>query len=70
MARRLDYYLERLVGEEQQTFHQAIHDFVDDAIAPRWLEWERGHQLIPDDAIAQMAEMGLFGVTVSEEYGG
>jgi alkylation response protein AidB-like acyl-CoA dehydrogenase len=70
MARRLDYYLERLVGEEQQTFHQAIHDFVDDAIAPRWLEWERGHQLIPDNAIAQMAEMGLFGVTVSEEYGG
>ncbi len=70
MARRLDYYLERLVGEEQQTFHQAIHDFVDDAIAPRWLEWEREHQLIPDDAIAQMAEMGLFGVTVSEEYGG
>jgi alkylation response protein AidB-like acyl-CoA dehydrogenase len=58
------------VGEEQQTFHQAIHDFVDDAIAPRWLEWEREHQLIPDDAIAQMAEMGLFGVTVSEEYGG
>ncbi|MAE56499.1 MAG: hypothetical protein CL964_00600 [Euryarchaeota archaeon] len=70
MARRLDYYLERLVGDEQQTFHGAIHDFVDDAIAPRWLEWERDHQLIPDDAIAQMAEMGLFGVTVSEEYGG
>ncbi|MDP6489126.1 MAG: acyl-CoA dehydrogenase family protein, partial [Candidatus Poseidoniia archaeon] len=68
--RRLDYYLERLVGDEQQTFHGAIHDFVDDAIAPRWLEWERDHQLIPDDAIAQMAEMGLFGVTVSEEYGG
>jgi alkylation response protein AidB-like acyl-CoA dehydrogenase len=59
-----------LVGDEQQTFHGAIHDFVDDAIAPRWLEWERDHQLIPDDAIAQMAEMGLFGVTVSEEYGG
>jgi len=70
MERRLDYYLERLVSEEQQTFHRAIHDFVDEAIAPRWLEWERGHQLIPDDAIAQMAEMGLFGVTVSEEYGG
>ncbi len=70
MARRLDYYLERLVGDEQQTFHGAIHDFVDDAIAPRWLEWERDHQLIPDGAIAQMAEMGLFGVTVSEEYGG
>ncbi len=70
MERRLDYYLERLVSEEQQTFHRAIHDFVDEAIAPRWLEWERGHQLIPDDAIAQMAEMGLFGITVSEEYGG
>ena len=70
MERRLDYYLERLVSEEQQTFHRAIHDFVDESIAPRWLEWERGHQLIPDDAIAQMAEMGLFGVTVSEEYGG
>nr|AIF02003.1 acyl-CoA dehydrogenase (ACADM, acd) [uncultured marine group II/III euryarchaeote KM3_152_H07] len=70
MERRLDYYLERLVGEEQQTFHRAIHDFVDEAIAPRWLEWERDHQLIPDDAIAQMAEMGLFGVTVSEDYGG
>ena len=70
MERRLDYYLERLVGEEQQTFYRAIHDFVDESIAPRWLEWERGHQLLPDDAIAQMAEMGLFGVTVSEDYGG
>ena len=70
MARRLDYYLERLVSEEQQTFYRAIHDFVDESIAPHWLEWERGHQLIPDNAIAQMAEMGLFGVTVSEEYGG
>ena len=50
MERRLDYYLERLVSEEQQTFHRAIHDFVDEAIAPRWLEWERGHQLMSGKA--------------------
>lgn len=70
MARQIDHYLQRLVDDDQLTFHRAMHDFVDDAIAPRWLEWERGHALIPDDAIAQMAEMGLFGITVSEEYGG
>ena len=70
MARQIDHYLERLVGEEQLMFYRGVHDFVYESIAPRWLEWERGHQLIPDDAIAQMAEMGLFGVTVSADYGG
>lgn len=70
MVRRIDHYLERLVDADQLMFYRAMHDFVDEAIAPRWLEWERGHTLIPDDAIAQMAEMGLFGITVSKDYGG
>ena len=28
------------------------------------------HDRVPDDILAEMKEMGLFGVTIAEEYGG
>ena len=70
MARRMDEYLKPLLEEERFDFYRAICDFADRAIAPNLLRWERSHSLLPDDAIAAMGELGLFGLTVEEAYGG
>ena len=34
------------------------------------LTWERQHCLLPEKAIRAIADLGLFGLTVAEEYGG
>ena len=70
MERRLDHYLERLVSPDSMTFYKALCDFADERIEPNYLEWERNHDLLPQEIIDEMGQMGLFGVTVSEEYGG
>lgn len=44
--------------------------FVDDKILPSAHEWHRKDQLIPIEIVNQMSEMGVFGLTVPEEYGG
>ncbi len=70
MFRHADTYLESLIKEERFAFYQAVCDFGEKEIAPHLLEWERQHILLPDDTIAAMGSMGLFGLTVNEQYGG
>ena len=70
MERRLDHYLERLISSDSMTFYKALCDFADERIEPNYLDWERSHKLLPQSIIDEMGQMGLFGVTVSEEYGG
>jgi alkylation response protein AidB-like acyl-CoA dehydrogenase len=70
MSRQLDRYLEPLLAEERFAFYRAVCEFSDDEIAPQILQWERDHVLVPDETIAKMGEIGLFGVTVGEQYGG
>ncbi len=70
MERRIDYYLERLVSSDSMTFYKALCDFGEERIEPNYLNWERSHELLPQEIIEEMGQMGLFGVTVSEEYGG
>ncbi|MEI6984575.1 MAG: acyl-CoA dehydrogenase family protein [Rhodospirillaceae bacterium] len=41
-----------------------------DKVVPLAHEWHLKDQLIPMSVIEQMAEMGVFGLTVPEEYGG
>ncbi|MCI0652222.1 MAG: acyl-CoA dehydrogenase family protein [Planctomycetes bacterium] len=69
-SRRLDFYLERLIAEEQFSFYRGIADFADAEIAPHLLEWERSGVLLPREAIDGMARLGLFGIAIDEEYGG
>ncbi|MBA60167.1 MAG: hypothetical protein CMB30_00455 [Euryarchaeota archaeon] len=70
MERRIDYYLEQLVSSDSMTFYKALCDFADERIEPNYLDWERSHKLLPQEIIDEMGQMGLFGITVSEEYGG
>ena len=70
MPRRLDVYLQDLVPEEKFAFYESVRGFADAEVAPHLLEWERRHQLVPDDCLQKMGELGLFGLPIAESYGG
>ena len=70
MARRIDTYLESLVGEDKFAFYESVRDFSDAEIAPHLLQWERDHQLVPDSCIQAMGQLGLFGLPIAEDFGG
>jgi (2S)-methylsuccinyl-CoA dehydrogenase len=44
--------------------------FAEEQVAPHAHEWHLKDELIPLSVIGQMAELGVFGLTVPEEYGG
>jgi (2S)-methylsuccinyl-CoA dehydrogenase len=44
--------------------------FADERIAPFADAWHRANDLIPDEVVAQMADLGVFGLTVPESFGG
>ena len=55
--------------EEQQDFRALLRSFVDKEIIPVAREWEQSGRH-PTEIIDGLAQMGLFGITVPEEYGG
>jgi (2S)-methylsuccinyl-CoA dehydrogenase len=44
--------------------------FSDERISPNAQAWHLADALIPDDVVAEMAELGVFGVTIDAEHGG
>ncbi|MFE3454179.1 acyl-CoA dehydrogenase family protein [Nonomuraea sp. NPDC059194] len=55
--------------EEQRLFRQTLRDFVDKDIRPVAQEWEAADRY-PAEIVEKMKDLGLFGLTVPEEYGG
>ncbi|MGW0004390.1 acyl-CoA dehydrogenase family protein [Nocardia grenadensis] len=55
--------------EDQQAFRAALRQLVDKEIIPVANEWERSGRY-PTEIVARLREMGLFGITTPEEYGG
>ncbi|PZM97912.1 MAG: acyl-CoA dehydrogenase, partial [Actinobacteria bacterium] len=55
--------------EEQREFRAALRTFVDREIIPVAREWEQSGRY-PTEIVKGMADMGLFGITIPEEYGG
>ncbi|HKT54045.1 MAG TPA: acyl-CoA dehydrogenase family protein, partial [Caulobacteraceae bacterium] len=47
-----------------------IRRFVDKAVAPAAHGWHRADALIPSAIIDQLADLGVFGITIAEEHGG
>jgi len=70
MERRIHTYLQDLLGEELLTFFEEVARFSDEEVAPKILGWERSHQLVDDETIRAMGELGLFGITIDPDYGG
>src|SRR5947209_1922833 len=59
--------IDSLFSEEELMVRQTVRDFVDDEVLPIIEEANR-EEKFPKDLIPKMAEMGLFGATISD-YG-
>ncbi|MEV4461167.1 acyl-CoA dehydrogenase family protein [Microbispora sp. NPDC049633] len=57
------------LNEDQRLFRQTLREFVDKEIVPVAPEWERTGRY-PAEIVERFAQLGLFGVTIPEEYGG
>ena len=55
--------------QEQQLVRDTVRAFAESRIAPVAAELDREHRF-PYDLVAELAELGLMGMTISEEYGG
>jgi (2S)-methylsuccinyl-CoA dehydrogenase len=47
-----------------------VRRYADREVAPHAQDWHRRDQLIPLSVIAELADIGVFGMTIPEEYGG
>ncbi|MEU4515446.1 acyl-CoA dehydrogenase family protein [Nonomuraea wenchangensis] len=55
--------------DEQKAFRETLRAFVDKEIVPVAVEWEHSGRY-PAEIVDKMKQMGLFGLSVPEEYGG
>ncbi len=55
--------------DEQQAICEMVHQFADEQIIPNAEHYD-GADEFPEPIVEQMKELGLFGVTIPEEYGG
>ncbi len=58
------------LDETLDTIREEMRKFADSEVVPRAQEWHRTNSYIPLGVIAQMAELGVFGLTIPEDYGG
>jgi (2S)-methylsuccinyl-CoA dehydrogenase len=56
--------------ETLATIRDEMRKFADSEVMPRAQDWHRKNHYIPLDVIAQMSELGVFGLTIPEDYGG
>jgi len=57
------------LAPEHEQFRRTVRDFAEKEIAPHAAEWDRAHHF-PVDVVHRMGDLGLFGLTAPEEYGG
>src|SRR3954462_6744133 len=55
--------------DEQKAILEMVRQFVDEQILPKAEHYDREDEF-PEPIVEQMKELGLFGVTIPEEYGG
>jgi (2S)-methylsuccinyl-CoA dehydrogenase len=56
--------------ETLTSIRDEMRKFADSDVIPHAQQWHRTNSYIPIGIIAQMAELGVFGLTIPEEYGG
>ena len=62
--------MEFRLSAEQELFKRMVREFCEQNIEPRSREIDDKEAGIPDDIIQGMADLGIFGVTIPEQYGG
>src|SRR6056297_583560 len=58
------------LDDELEMIREQFRRFAVDKVEPHAHEWHLKDELIPMEIIEELAEMGVFGLTIPEEYGG
>jgi len=59
-----------LLNEHHSMMRDSFHRFADDVVAPLAEEIHRQDLIIPDEILEPLKEMGMFGMSIPESYGG
>ncbi len=57
-------------NDEMDMIRDQFHRFADEKVIPFAHDWHLRDELIPMQIITELAEMGVFGLTIPEEFGG
>ncbi|MGI8901746.1 MAG: acyl-CoA dehydrogenase family protein, partial [Nocardioides sp.] len=57
------------LSPEHEIFRKSVREFAEAEIEPHAAEWDRKHHF-PTEVVHKMGDLGLFGLTAPEEYGG
>lgn len=57
------------LSDEHEAFRRSVREFAEAEIAPHAATWDREHHF-PVGTVRAMGDLGLFGLTAPEEYGG
>ena len=58
------------LDETMDMIRDQFHRFADEKVIDEAHEWHLKDELIPADVVQQMGDLGVFGLTIPEEYGG
>ncbi|MFZ5750722.1 MAG: acyl-CoA dehydrogenase family protein [Pseudomonadota bacterium] len=58
------------LDDELEMIRDQFRRYADERVAPNAHTWHLKDELIPMEIIAELAELGVFGLTIPEEYGG
>jgi Acyl-CoA dehydrogenases len=58
------------LGDELEMIRDQFRRFADEKVVPFAHEWHLKDEFIPMEIIEELAELGVFGLTIPEEYGG
>ena len=58
------------LDETLDAIREEMRKFADDKVVPHAQAWHLRNQYIPLEVIAQMSELGVFSLTIPEDYGG
>ena len=58
------------LDDELEMIRDQFRRFADEKVVPHAHDWHLKDQLIPMEIIAELADMGVFGLTIPEEFGG
>jgi butyryl-CoA dehydrogenase len=57
------------LSPEHETFRRSVREFAESEVAPHVAAWDKEHHF-PLDVVRSMGDLGLFGLTAPEEFGG
>ena len=58
------------LDEDLEMIRDQFHRYAEERVIPNAHEWHLKDELIPMEIIEELAELGVFGLTIPEEYGG